>query len=1333
MFNGVPIVNYQQTKTGPLLQLTEKLLQNNVFDSYLTPQQIVVLEFIVSISLEDKRMQIWEELMNGNLSLDVQNVETEGQLHITDKNNTPDDDEHTEVNMNEEFSQFDLEDLKQTINGEAFVGNLSLKLRYVLWQYAIEGSKGLDSATFDIDNAEPTNDDYILLDVEEPEQTENSGSTEPGEIDDTHKSEEITKPAAREDEDYDDDDDYDMDDKDETSKPSEGETKDQTDVATPFSLEKDSNDKSVLTMQISNDTLTRLRSTNINGILANWTNIYHNFEYDRETMLKRLRLEEDDELIETGKRKRAHKDADETESEKDNAKDAQVKQEDSEKEPNDNEAKDGKRPKQDHTVVAPNLGIATLSIKHLLSAIQENKSRLDISDYELKHLLVDVRKNRSKWASDENIGQEELYDACEKVVQELRNYTEHSTPFLNKVSKREAPNYHQVIKKSMDLNTVLKKLKTFQYKSKQEFVDDVMLIWKNCLTYNSDPSHFMRAHAIAMQKKSMQLIPMIPNITIRKRADVEKEMEDMEKDKDYEEEGDEEVAGSGRKGLNMGAHKPANPAIEDTKEDTPRDTSVGTPASTTGVPESVETPGVQEGDLTKEDSAVPENSEVLSKDPSTEVNLDKKDTSQDKSDSKPTDLTSSDQSSDQKKSSDDNENTRDSTILKTDEDASVLTPVESTKETEDNVNDDNDEDEDDDDEDDVLNNQQAYMMERDDDKEDIEMSTWKSLTAKVRAEICLKRSEYFKNDVLNSQAGALLKNPKKMKPFEVLFNEFKTQRELELYRQQLEQQSLMKGGFGTSVKTEEPDSLGPPGPNTIEANLIDKGANEIDMDNTTFLQEYDTNNLYPDIIYEGIDKEDLDKQEDIVIDMALKEGTAKQSSYLANIGRGLTPKLNENISMIQQIRHICHKISLIRLLQSPHYLQNQKNGNAGALLRAHQYKYDDINDSIDIDPVSQLPTHDFHNDKNLIRKFMHKNVSKLAMTNGFETAEPTAIDTLTSLAGEYMSNLIKTIKVHTESQSLNKNSNEEILKLSLLENGIDRPDDLFTYLEKEFDKKPRKLTDVKGKLENFLKDLLRPTLQELSERNFEDESQSFVTGDFATELTGEDFFGFKDLGLEKEFGVLSSSVPLQMLSSQFQVADGETKEQVKKLQPEEFEKIRYPRISKESIDEGRFPSTLLPSLRAAYERSKLYATKPPKGVTIDEKIKRKETNPDAPGYILLEDDEVTFKTKGAARLRLPPTGKINTNYKKRLLSDAFILPEQPEKPKEEPRLDSAAGNGTGNGDNSFLLSQNEPSSSLPLDIPTTTGSLSFDSSSLPTSTADNSGSFSLSLPKIEEK
>jgi hypothetical protein len=40
---------------------------------------------------------------------------------------------------------------------------------------------------------------------------------------------------------------------------------------------------------------------------------------------------------------------------------------------------------------------------------------------------------------------------------------------------------------------------------------------------------------------------------------------------------------------------------------------------------------------------------------------------------------------------------------------------------------------------------------------------------------------------------------------------------------------------------------------------------------------------------------------------------------------------------------------------------------------------------------------------------------------------------------------------------------------------------------------------------------------------FNEQNESFVSGDFTEEL-GEDFFGFKELGLDKEFGLISLSV-----------------------------------------------------------------------------------------------------------------------------------------------------------------------------------------------------------------
>lgn len=56
---------------------------------------------------------------------------------------------------------------------------------------------------------------------------------------------------------------------------------------------------------------------------------------------------------------------------------------------------------------------------------------------------------------------------------------------------------------------------------------------------------------------------------------------------------------------------------------------------------------------------------------------------------------------------------------------------------------------------------QSYLLEKDDDRDDLEISVWKTVTAKVRAEICLKRTEYFKNGKLNSDSEAFLKNPTK--------------------------------------------------------------------------------------------------------------------------------------------------------------------------------------------------------------------------------------------------------------------------------------------------------------------------------------------------------------------------------------------------------------------------------------------------------------------------------------------------------------------------------------------------------------------------------------------
>lgn len=89
-----------------------------------------------------------------------------------------------------------------------------------------------------------------------------------------------------------------------------------------------------------------------------------------------------------------------------------------------------------------NLGASSLTLKHLIARIDMKRDMVRASDAELRSLMNEVRKNRSKWASEENVNQEELYEALEKVLTELKAHTEYSTPFLQRVNKRDAPDYY---------------------------------------------------------------------------------------------------------------------------------------------------------------------------------------------------------------------------------------------------------------------------------------------------------------------------------------------------------------------------------------------------------------------------------------------------------------------------------------------------------------------------------------------------------------------------------------------------------------------------------------------------------------------------------------------------------------------------------------------------------------------------------------------------------------------------------------------------------------------------------------------------------------------------
>lgn len=141
-------------------------------------------------------------------------------------------------------------------------------------------------------------------------------------------------------------------------------------------------------------------------------NMYYTLENDRAAMLEQQRLEDSEKQLQ---------------AEMDN---------------NATSNSAGQQASNQGTLASANLGASSLTLKHLIARIDMKRDQVEASDAELRTLMNEVRKNRSKWASEENVNQEELYEALEKVLTELKAHTEYSTPFLTRVSKRDAPDYH---------------------------------------------------------------------------------------------------------------------------------------------------------------------------------------------------------------------------------------------------------------------------------------------------------------------------------------------------------------------------------------------------------------------------------------------------------------------------------------------------------------------------------------------------------------------------------------------------------------------------------------------------------------------------------------------------------------------------------------------------------------------------------------------------------------------------------------------------------------------------------------------------------------------------
>lgn len=77
-----------------------------------------------------------------------------------------------------------------------------------------------------------------------------------------------------------------------------------------------------------------------------------------------------------------------------------------------------------------------------------------------------------------------LSNVLESIVDSLRDRYEVSYLFLKPVSKKEAPDYLDIIRDPMDLSTIREKVRKMEYKSREDFRHDVWQITYNAHIYN---------------------------------------------------------------------------------------------------------------------------------------------------------------------------------------------------------------------------------------------------------------------------------------------------------------------------------------------------------------------------------------------------------------------------------------------------------------------------------------------------------------------------------------------------------------------------------------------------------------------------------------------------------------------------------------------------------------------------------------------------------------------------------------------------------------------------------------------------------------------------------
>ncbi|KAI9929069.1 Transcriptional activator spt7 [Aspergillus wentii] len=674
-----------------------------------------------------------------------------------------------------------------------------------------------------------------------------------------------------------------------------------------------------------------------------------------------------------------------------------------------------------------NLGASSLTLKNLIARIDMKRTMVQASDAELRSLMSEVRKNRSKWASEDKVGQEELYEAAEKVLSELKAMTEHSTAFLTRVNKRDAPDYYTIIKHPMDLGTMTKKLKALQYRSKQDFVDDLILIWSNCLKYNTNPEHFLRKDALYMKKETEKLVPLIPEIVIRDRAEVEAEERRLQMaELDGAEESDDEpiMSSRGRKAPGKSSKKGTAPVRNTPSGSEPPGAPASQPSAPVRSDSDVAMEGTQNGFATPP-PGIPTPSDPLG---------------------------------------------TGSGLPGSHGDSMEIDGMMSSS------------------------NALSALSAAGTEVEDPEYKVWKQVTKKDRAVIAAERHRLLKGDKLNSDEPALLRTKAGMRRW---------------LRNQKLNADIEKARESTS------QAMGPDAAGETLAEGIEEEEDKVIPD------YYDVMSGVPDLPEQILWREDPDGN---VVDASEEFLRILPKGSFTQADSKLSRKMDANMQQMQETRKICSKM-----------YQNQFQKYQPEPFVEHDVPPHVMNDGGPV--VSPW----------VCKAAMQRSVAKIFYHAGFEEYQPSALDSVTDIASDFFQKIGETLKSYMETPKAPTTDSPDNMSKSQWKRAYTEPEmvlhtlssvgtdieSLESYIKDDVDRLGTKLATVHDRLKSLLAELLRPALADAGEDGsnaFADGSEQFVGGDFAEDID-EDFFGFKELGLDKEFGLATLSVPLHLLQN----------------------------------------------------------------------------------------------------------------------------------------------------------------------------------------------------------